>query len=95
MMHDEPKPDINPIVVETNGALELLRTLDIHKATGPDGILAHLLKETCEEIAPSLTFIFQASMQQCTLPVNWKEANVVPLLKKETDLLLVTTGQCR
>ena len=72
MMHDEPKPNINPIVVETNGVLELLRTIDIHKASGPDGIPAHLLKETCEEIAPSLTFIFQASMQQCTLPVDWK-----------------------
>jgi len=34
------------------------------------------------EIAPSLTFIFQASMQQCALPVDWKEANVVLLFKK-------------
>ena len=79
MMNDERKPNINPIHVETNGVLEMLRTFDVHKVSGPDSIPADLLKETCEEITPSLTFIFKASMQQCTLPVDWKEANVVPL----------------
>ena len=81
-IHDQPKPDINPIIVEINGVLELLRALDIHKANGPDGIPAHLLKETCAKIAPSITVIFQASMQQCVLPIDWKAANVVPLFKK-------------
>ena len=56
----------------------MLRTLDAHKASRPDGMPAHLLKETCEEIAPSLTL---ASMQQCTLPIDQKEANV-PSFKK-------------
>ena len=70
MMHEQSKPDINPILVETNGVLELFRTLDVHKACGPDGIPANLLKETCEEIAPSLSFIFQASLQQCVLPID-------------------------
>ena len=78
-IHEQPKPDINPILVEFNGVLELLKTLDVHKASGPDGIPAHLLKEASGEIAPSLTFIFQASMQQCVPPIDWKEANVVPL----------------
>jgi len=40
------------------------------------------LKEASGEIAPSLTFIFQASIQQCVPPIDWKEANVVPLFKK-------------
>jgi len=31
---------------------------------------------------PKFGHIFQASMQQCTLPADWKEANVVPLFKK-------------
>ena len=34
----------------------MLRTLDAHKASGPDGIPLHLLKETCEEITPSLIY---------------------------------------
>ena len=46
----------------------------------------------CEEIAPSLSFIFQASLQQ---PIDWKEANVIPLFKKRvTDPVLVTTDLC-
>ena len=76
------KPDINPILVETNGVLELLQSLNIHKACGPDEIPAHLLKEACKEFAPSLSFIFQASLQQCTVPLDWKRANIVPLFKK-------------
>ena len=43
MIHEQSKPDINPILVETNGVPELLRTPDVHKACGPDGIPAHLL----------------------------------------------------
>ena len=82
MIHEQSKPDINPILVETNGVLELLRALDVHKACGPDGIPANLLKETCEEIAPSLSFIFQASLQQCIFPIDWKKANVAPLFNK-------------
>ena len=76
------KPDINPILVETNGVLELLLSLNIHKACGPDEIPSHLLKEACKEIAPSLSFIFQASLQQCTVPLDWKRTNIVPLFKK-------------
>jgi len=57
-MHEQFTPDINPIVVDTNGVSELLQSLDIHKACGPDGIPARLLKETREVISPSLTFIF-------------------------------------
>ena len=80
-IHEEMKPDINPILVETNGVLELLQSLNIHKACGPDEIPAHLLKEA-KEIAPSLSFIFQASLQQCTVPLDWKRANIVSLFKK-------------
>jgi len=41
MMNDEPKPDIDLIHVENNGVVEMLRTLDVHKASRPDGIPAH------------------------------------------------------
>ena len=78
-LHVQSALDINPIIVDTNGASELLQSLDIHKACG---IPAHLLKETREIISPSLAFIFQASLQQCSLPLDWKRANIVPLFKK-------------
>ena len=45
-LHVQSALDINPIIVDTNGVSELLQSLDIHKACGPDGIPARLLKET-------------------------------------------------
>ena len=79
-IHEEMKPDINPILVETNGVLELLQSLNVHKACGPDEIPARLLKEACKEI-----------VQQCTVPLDWKRANIVPLFKKGDRSTLVIT----
>ena len=55
-----------------------------HKANGPNYLPAHFLKEVANEIAPVLTIIFQASLDQESLPAIWKTAAVaiVPILKK-------------
>jgi hypothetical protein len=52
------------------------------KATGPDGIPAYLLQRCSEVIAPSLTVLFELSLQQGVFPSEWKSANVVPIPKK-------------
>ena len=52
------------------------------KATGPDGISARLLKECSNEIAPSLTALFNKSLSLGKVPEEWKEANVVSVPKK-------------
>ena len=77
-----PQYNIEPLRIDINGVVELLKTLKPYKASGPDEIPAYLLKETSKEIAPALTFIFQASLQQSSIPSDWKKANVVPLFKK-------------
>ena len=77
-----PLPDISPIAINCDGVAQLLSTLDVHKATGPDHIPSHLLKEISSEIAPSLTLIFKASLHQCSIPFNWKEVFIIPLFKK-------------
>ena len=41
---------------------KLLRNLQTHKATGPDGIPAHLLEVTADEAAEGLQLIFQAAI---------------------------------
>ena len=51
------------------------------KATGPDNIPAQMLKETARAITPSLTKLFNISMQQCSFPTSWKSANIVPIPK--------------
>jgi hypothetical protein len=77
-----PHPPVNNITVDCNGVTKLLRNLKPHKASGPDGIPARLLKETAEEIAPAITLLFQASLDQGTVPSQWKKASVVPIFKK-------------
>ena len=53
-----------------------------HKAHGPDGIPAHLLKESAHNMALLLTYIYKASLHQCRLPCDWKTALVFPIYKK-------------
>ena len=71
-------PDIT--VCETG--VRKLEAVKPHKATGPDAIPARLLKDYAAEIAPVLTLIYQSSLDQGTVPVDWKHAWVIPVYKK-------------
>jgi len=81
-MDGEPLPCIDAILIHVEGIAELLRNIDPNKANGPDQLPARFLKEVSLEIAPALTLIFQASLDQSKLPEVWKEALVVPVFKK-------------
>jgi len=74
-------PDIAPITVDIYGVKNLLDNLDPHKATGPDNIPTRLLKQLSAELAPVLTMVFQASLEQSHVPADWKTANIVPIHK--------------
>ena len=62
--------------------LDILKSLDTSKATGPDGISCKMLKETANAIAPSFTRLLQMSLSTATFPSCWKQANVLPIFKK-------------
>ena len=70
--------------IHVDGVAKLLANLQGHKAHGPDGIPARLLKETAHSMAPLLTHIFKASLHQCKLPCDWKTALVSPIHKKNS-----------
>ena len=53
-----------------------------HKAHGPDGIPARLLKEFAHNMASLLTHIYKASLNQCRLCCDWKTTLVFPIYKK-------------
>ena len=69
------------ITVDPKGVLKLLNGLKVHKAPGPDGPSAMVLKE-CSEIAPILAFIYNESLAQGNVPYDWRQANVAPVYKK-------------
>ena len=61
--------------------LAQLQTLNIKKATGPDGISAYFLRSVAEELAEPLTFIFNMSIRSGSIPRAWKQSNVSPIHK--------------
>ena len=70
------------ITVDPKGVLKLSNTLNIHKASGPDGLSARVLKECSSEISPMLALIYNESLAQGTVPDDWRQANVAPVFKK-------------
>ena len=82
VLEGNPLPNIPPIHIHADGVAQLLLNLKFHKAAGPDNFPSYFLKEVANEIAPALSLIFQASLNQGTLPDIWKSALVVPVYKK-------------
>ena len=64
--------------------------IKVNKASGPDNLPARFLQERAYEIAPVLTTIFQASLDQGVIPTIWKTAaqQWFPFLKKVVDLII-------
>ena len=73
---------MDEITVDPNGVIKQLDRLNIHKASGPDGLNARVLKECRTEIGPVLAHIYKASLAQGSVPDDWRQANVAPIYKK-------------
>ena len=53
-----------------------------NKSPGVDGISPKILKETVEQISTPLAHMFNMSLNEGIVPLEWKEANIIPLFKK-------------
>ena len=71
-------PSMNNIHIHVPGIIKLLKNL----IPGPDGVPARLLKEVAEKITLIISILFQASLDQGSVPSTWKKALVVSLFKK-------------
>ena len=60
---------------------EVLRSFKAGSSPGPDGVPAMLIKECNHEIAPSLYYIFQKSLEWGTVPDSFKKAYITPIHK--------------
>ena len=74
------KPDI--WLKHIQGEWTSISCLNPQKASGPDELPIRLLRETSEQITPSLTLVFQASLHQGPTPSDWNKATVTPIFKK-------------
>ena len=75
-------PSMEDITVSCEGVVKQLKILKPHKAAGPDDIHLMLLKEAADKIAPAITLIFQASLNQGNTPLTWCKVLVIPIFKK-------------
>lgn len=67
-----------------SGLKSLLKTVDVRKASGPDGISGYTisqLAENVDEFTDCLYMVYEASLKQHTVPEDWRTANVVPIFK--------------
>ena len=79
VLESDPLPEIPPIHIHTAGVTQLLLNLKIHKTAVPDNFVSYFVKEVAHEIAPALSFVFQASLNQGTVADIWKTTLVVPV----------------
>ena len=53
-----------------------------NKSPGVDGISHKIMKETVEQISTPLAHVFNMSLQEGIVSLEWKEANIIHLFKK-------------
>ncbi len=88
----EENSSIDDLLCTVEEVCGLLSALDVSKATGPDGISARMLKTTAEFIAPSITKLFNLSLQTGCVPRGWKRSTIVPIPKTSPA---TTPNSCR
>ena len=69
------------IVTPTMVAMKI-RDMKDNKSPGVDGIPPKLLLEIVEQISIPLATVFSLSLEEGIVPLEWKEANIIPLFKK-------------
>ncbi|CAN0050088.1 unnamed protein product, partial [Heterosigma akashiwo] len=62
---------------------KVLRSLDVNKSVGPDGVSPRVLKDCAGQLVAPLTRLFQKIGKAAEFPTSWKVARVTPVYKKE------------
>ena len=76
------KSELTDMSITKDTVLKKLKQLDPTKSPGPDGFHSRVLKELADELAEPLAMIFNKSLEEGSLPDEWKDANVSPIFKK-------------
>jgi len=58
-----------------------LSKINVRKAPGPDGIPNWVLRDFCPYLSGPVCAIFNASIREGFVPIQWKEANIISVLK--------------
>ena len=73
---------LGQLVVTPEVVANQINNMKENKSPGVDGIAPKILKETVEQIYTPLAHVFNMSLQEGIVPLEWNEANIIPLFKK-------------
>lgn len=73
---------LHSITISENEVKDILSTLNVNKASGPDSISHKMLKYVSNAVSKPLTILFNRSLAERHFPEPWKRNNVVSLYKK-------------
>ena len=73
---------LGQLVVTPDVVASKINNMKENNSPGVDGISPKILKETVEQISTPLAHVFNMSLQEGIVPLEWKEANIIPLFKK-------------
>ena len=73
---------LGPLFVTPEMIAKKIKKMKDNKSLVVDGIPPKLLKEIVEQISTPLANCFNLSIEEGTIPSEWKEANIKPLFKK-------------
>jgi len=84
MTTTEMEPICTDVFLDVSIIAKAIAKLTPDKAHGPDELSAKMLIETSNEIAYPLLLLFKKSLNESSVPADWKRANVTPIFKKGT-----------
>ena len=84
---------LGQLVVTPEVVASKINNMKDNKSPGVDGISPKILKETVEQISTPLAHVFIMTLQEGIIPLEWKEANLIPLFKKVKESSLSIIGQ--
>lgn len=73
--------EMDSINLSTRGIEVLLQGLNASKACGPDGLPNQSLQLCATSVAPYLKIIYNKSLEESSLPDDWKVGAIVPIYK--------------
>ena len=73
---------LGQLVVTPEEVASKINNMKENKSPGVGRISPTILKETVEQISTPLAHVFNISVQEGIVPLEWKEANIIPLFKK-------------
>lgn len=80
-MNDLPKFPSFDVAITEQSVLDGLKSLDVNKGAGPDGLSPLFLRMTAATISSPLHSIFEQSLNSGYFPIEWKRSFLTPVYK--------------